>query len=73
MPSLTITCRDDALMHKILWLLDHFKNDGLEIISKEEMDDLKALQATREEETIDFETYLSHTLYDHRQSGASSS
>jgi len=35
-----------------------FKNDGLEIVSKEDIEDLKLLKATREEETISFEDYL---------------
>ena len=39
-------------------LLEHFKNDGLEIVSKEDLDDLKLLKASREDETIDFEEYL---------------
>ena len=47
-----------GLKDKVLWLLEHFKNDGLEIVSKEDLDDLKLLKASREDETIDFEEYL---------------
>ena len=43
---------------KMIWLLQHFKNDGLEIVPKENMDDLKLLKATRNEDSIPFETYL---------------
>ena len=55
MNSFVINIKDESLKDKVLWLLEHFKNDGLEIVSKE---DLKLLKATREDETIDFEEYL---------------
>ena len=45
MKTLTINIANDALVDKVMWLLEHFKNDGLEIVS-------------REEETISFEKYL---------------
>lgn len=41
-----------------MWFLEHLKNDGLEIISKEDMDDLKLLKATRKEKPIPFDEYL---------------
>jgi hypothetical protein len=41
-----------------MWFLELFKNDGLEIVSKEDIEDLKLLKATRGEETISFEKYL---------------
>ena len=58
MKSLVINIKDDTIVDKVLWMLEHFKNDGLEIISKEDMEDLKLLKETRNEETIDFEDYL---------------
>ncbi len=58
MKSLVINIENENLVDKVLWLLEHFKNDGLEIVSKEDMDDLKLLKDTRNEETIDFEDYL---------------
>jgi hypothetical protein len=58
MKSLVINIENENLVDKVLWLLEHFKNDGLEIVSKEDMDDLKLLKETRNEETIDFEDYL---------------
>ncbi|WP_066168222.1 hypothetical protein [Aliarcobacter cryaerophilus] len=58
MNSFVINIKDESLKDKVLWLLEHFKNDGLEIVSKEDLEDLKLLKATREEETIDFEEYL---------------
>ena len=58
MKSLVINIKDDTIVDKVLWMLEHFKNDGLEIISKEDMEDLKLLKETRSEEKIDFEDYL---------------
>ncbi|WP_164468970.1 hypothetical protein [Aliarcobacter cryaerophilus] len=58
MNSFVINIKDESLKDKVLWLLEHFKNDGLEIVSKKDLDDLKLLKASREDETIDFEEYL---------------
>ena len=58
MKSLVINIKDDTIVDKVLWMLEHFKNDGLEIISKEDMEDLKLLKETRNEEKINFEGYL---------------
>ena len=58
MISITININNDKLVDKVTWLLDHFKNDGLEIVSKEDIDDLKLLKATRDEATITFDEYL---------------
>ena len=58
MKSLVINIKDDTMVDKVLWMLEHFKNDGLEIVSKEDMEDLKLLKETRSEEKIDFEDYL---------------
>ena len=58
MQTLTINIANDTLVDKVMWLLEHFKNDGLEIVSKEDTEDLKLLKATRDEETLSFEEYL---------------
>lgn len=58
MQSLTINIQNETLVEKVIWLLDHFKNDGLEIVSKEDIEDLKLLSVTRNEESISFEEYL---------------
>ena len=58
MKSLVINIKDDTIVDKVFWMLEHFKNDGLEIISKEDMEDLKLLKETRNEEKINFEDYL---------------
>ena len=39
--------------------IHHFvKSDGLEISSKEDIEDLKILKSTRNEETVSFKNYL---------------
>ncbi len=58
MRSITINIKDDQLAEKVLWFLGRFQNDELEIVSKEDMDDLKLLKATRNDETVPFEEYL---------------
>ncbi len=58
MKSIVINIKDDNLVDKVLWLLDHFKDDGLEVVSKEDMEDLKLLKETRNDEKINFEDYL---------------
>ncbi|MCI5121114.1 MAG: hypothetical protein D3908_07995 [Candidatus Electrothrix sp. AUS4] len=58
MQSITINISNEKLVEKVLWFLNLLKNDGLEIISKEDMDDLKLLRATRKEESIPFEEYM---------------
>jgi len=58
MQTLTINIQNESLAQKVLWMLEHFKSDGLEISSKEDIEDLKLLKSTRNEETISFENYL---------------
>ncbi len=60
MHSITININNDKLLDKVTWLLEHFKNDGLEIVSKEDMDDLKLLKATRNEDSIPFGAYMNN-------------
>ena len=57
MQTITINVKNEALVDKVLWLLEHFQKDGLEIVSKEDIDDLKLLKATRDEACISFEEY----------------
>jgi hypothetical protein len=58
MQTLTINIKNDSLAEKVLWLLEHFKSEGLEISSKEDIEDLKLLKETRDEDSISFEEYL---------------
>lgn len=60
MHNITINIKDDQLAKQVVWWLEHFKDDGLEILSVEDLDDLKALQVTRDESSIPFEDYLTH-------------
>ena len=58
MHSITINISNEKLLEKVTWLLEHFRNDGLEIVSKEDVDDLKLLKATRKEKSVPFDDYL---------------
>ncbi len=58
MQTLTINIENETLVDKVIWLLEHFKNDGLEIIANENVQDLELLKSTRTEESISFEDYL---------------
>jgi len=58
MQTLTINIQNESLTEKVLWLLEHLKKDGLEITSKEDIEDLKLLKKTRDEKTVSFEDYL---------------
>jgi hypothetical protein len=60
MQSITINISNDKLVEKVMWFLNLLKKDGLEIISREDMDDLKLLKATRNEESIPFEEYMNN-------------
>ncbi len=58
MESIVINVKDRQLAEKILWLLEHFQSDGLEIVFPENWSDLQLLKATRNEDTILFDDYL---------------
>ncbi|MCI5192797.1 MAG: hypothetical protein D3915_06670 [Candidatus Electrothrix sp. AU1_5] len=55
---ITINISNEKLVEKVMWFLNLLKKDGLEIVSKEDMDDLRLLKATRSEEVIPFEEYM---------------
>lgn len=58
MEAITINIKNPALTDKVTWFLKHLEADGLEIVDKEDMQDLKALSATRDEASIPFSEYL---------------
>jgi len=60
MQTIVINVNNDVLADKVRWLLEHFKNEGLEIVSKEDAYDLKLLRATRNEESVPFDECLKH-------------
>ncbi|MHC4873987.1 MAG: hypothetical protein ACYTFY_19225 [Planctomycetota bacterium] len=37
MKTITINIKNDSLADKVSWFLEHLKDDGLEIVSKEEI------------------------------------
>lgn len=47
MKSITINIKNDKLADIVIGLLEFLKNEGLEIVNKENMDDLKLLKVTR--------------------------
>ena len=58
MQALTINIKNKSTSEKILWFLKHFTNEGVEIVSQEDMEDLKLLATTRDEPSISFDEYL---------------
>lgn len=60
MHNITINIKDDQLAKQVVWWLEHLKDDGLEIVSVENLDDRKALQATRHETSVPFEDDVAH-------------
>ena len=58
MNTITIRIQNDSLTEKIVWLLQHIKEDGMEIIFNDDMQDLELLKATRNETSISFDEYL---------------
>jgi len=58
MQVLTINVKNKEARDKIIWFLKHLENEGVEIISQEDIEDLKLLVATRGDESISFTEYL---------------
>jgi hypothetical protein len=58
MKSITINIYNDVLADKVIGLLEVLKSEGLEIVDKEDFEDLKLLKETRKENSVPFEDYL---------------
>jgi hypothetical protein len=58
MQSVTINFQNNQIFEKVFWLLEHFKKDGVEVIKHEDIEDLKILAKTRNEESISFIEYM---------------
>jgi|GEM_PF-202392 len=58
MQIVTVSVKIDDVKEKIIWFLKHLENDGVEIISQEDITDLKLLMETRKEQSIPFHEYL---------------
>lgn len=58
MKSITINFSNDKLADKVLGILEYLRNEGLEIVSSEDWNDLKLLKASRKDPAVPFEEYL---------------
>jgi hypothetical protein len=58
MQTIIINIHNEALADKVTWLLEHFQEEGLEIVSKEDLDDLELLRRIRGDEAIPFDDFL---------------
>ncbi|MGD9732327.1 MAG: hypothetical protein AB7U45_09095 [Desulfamplus sp.] len=58
MNTITIKIKNDSLTEKIVWLLNHIKEDGIEIIFNDDIQDFELLRATRNDKSISFDEYL---------------
>ena len=55
MKSITINFKSDSIAEKVLVILEQLRTEGLEIVLKEDLDDLKHLKATRRDKSVSFE------------------
>ena len=58
METITINIANDKLADKVTWFLELLEDEGLEIIKKEDFEDLKLLRESRNDNSIPFEEYL---------------
>jgi len=52
METITVNIENKKLVKKVTEFLEHLKNDGLEIVSREDISDLKLLKLSRADESI---------------------
>ena len=60
MQTLMINIENDSLLDKILWMLGHFKSDGVEVTSIEDADDIRLIAEAKKDNcaNIPFESVL---------------
>ena len=58
MQTLTINIKESKTSEKVIWFLKQLEKDGVEVISQEDLNDLKLIAATRNEPSVSFEEYL---------------
>jgi len=58
MQTITLNIKNDSALDKLVRLLKNFKKEEIEIINKEDIEDLKLLANTRDEQSVSFEEYL---------------
>ncbi|MBN2894427.1 MAG: hypothetical protein JXK05_00850 [Campylobacterales bacterium] len=57
--QLALNIVNESVAEKLLWFLEHFKSEGIEITTIEDLEDLKLLQEARKErDSIDLEEFL---------------
>ncbi len=49
MQTITLNVADNKITEKLLWVLEHFKKDGVEISSVEDVEDLKLIYEAKKE------------------------
>lgn len=59
MHTLTIQSNNLENFNKILWLLEHFEGDGINIIQEEDYNDLQLIQQARKErDAVSLDNFL---------------
>jgi len=58
MQTLTINIKEPKTSEKVIWFLKHLEKEGVEVVSQEDLNDLKLIAATRNEPIVAFEEYL---------------
>lgn len=60
MRTLQINVYNDSILQKILWLLEHFKADGVEVLTDEDIEDIRLYDEAKKDksEIIPFEQAL---------------
>ena len=67
METITINIANDKLADKVTWFLELLEDEGLEIIKKEDFEDLKLLRESRNDNSIPFEEYLKNENWDSKK------
>lgn len=60
MENITLSIRNSLIKQEIINFLQRFPSSEVEFTSLEDLEDLKLLQETREEETVSWETYINN-------------
>jgi len=58
MENIALTIRNNAIKQEILNFLRRFPSSDVELTTQEDLEDLKLLQNTRDEESVSFSEYL---------------
>ena len=60
MHTITVAIADNSIAERILWFLEHFKKDGVEVLCNEDIEDLRLIAEAKKEgaPSIPLETLL---------------